>query len=88
MSIESLIEALGAPSPQTLDITVQGGGKAGIWHSGMGLAADTTNNRVFLVTGCVSSPPRKAFNLPLIVMHADLGRIKELLALLLVETHI
>ncbi|KUJ08258.1 uncharacterized protein LY89DRAFT_677138 [Mollisia scopiformis] len=38
-----------APSPQTLVITVQGGGKAGIWHSGMGLAGDS--NRVFFVTG-------------------------------------
>lgn len=27
------------------------GGKAGIWQSGMGIAADTDNNRVFFVTG-------------------------------------
>jgi hypothetical protein len=26
---------LGAPTPQELDITQQGGGKAGIWQSGM-----------------------------------------------------
>jgi iron transport multicopper oxidase len=43
------LTALGAPTPQSLDITVQGGGKAGIWQSGMGLASDS--NRVFLVTG-------------------------------------
>lgn len=24
-----------APQPQTLDITIQGGGKAGIWQGGM-----------------------------------------------------
>ena len=41
-----------APSPQGLDITVSGaGGKAGIWQSGMGLALDAPNNRVFFVTG-------------------------------------
>jgi hypothetical protein len=40
-----------APQPQTLDITVQGGGKAGIWQGGMGIAADTSANRVFFVTG-------------------------------------
>ena len=85
VSIESLIN-LGAPSPQTLDITIQGGGKAGIWHSGMGLAADTTKNRVFLVTGYVLPRPRKARHSQRTVMHADLGRTKELLALLLVET--
>jgi len=39
----------GAPSPQALDITVQGGGKAGIWQSGMGIATD--GNRVFFATG-------------------------------------
>lgn len=39
----------GAPSPQALDYTVQGGGKAGIWQSGMGLATD--GNRVFFATG-------------------------------------
>jgi hypothetical protein len=44
---------LGAPSPQALDITVQGGGKAGIWQSGMGIAAD--GNRVFFATGYVNS---------------------------------
>ncbi|KAH8750355.1 hypothetical protein F5882DRAFT_310292, partial [Hyaloscypha sp. PMI_1271] len=41
----------GAPQPQQLDYTKQGGGKAGIWQSGFGIAADTANNRVFFVTG-------------------------------------
>jgi iron transport multicopper oxidase len=41
----------GAPSPQALDYTVQGGGKAGIWQSGMGIAND--GGRVFFVTGYV-----------------------------------
>jgi iron transport multicopper oxidase len=45
----------GAPSPQALDITVEGGGKAGIWQSGMGIAAD--GNRIFFVTGCVRRAP-------------------------------
>jgi hypothetical protein len=43
----------GAPQPQQLDYTKQGGGKAGIWQSGFGIAADTANNRVFFVTGYV-----------------------------------
>jgi len=50
-NIQAMEASPGAPSPQTLDITIQGGGKAGIWQSGMGLAADTTANRVFFVTG-------------------------------------
>lgn len=43
----------GAPVPQPLDYTVQMGGKAGIWQSGFGIAADVANNRVFFVTGYV-----------------------------------
>ena len=39
----------GAPSPQALDITVQNGGKAGIWHAGMGIAVD--GNKFYVVTG-------------------------------------
>ncbi|KAJ9158479.1 WSC-domain-containing protein [Coniochaeta hoffmannii] len=39
----------GAPTPQPLDLTVQNGGKAGIWQSGMGLATD--GSRIFAVTG-------------------------------------
>lgn len=50
-SIQAMEANPGAPQPQTLDITVQGGGKAGIWQSGFGIAADTTNKRVFFVTG-------------------------------------
>ncbi|KAF8856129.1 hypothetical protein BDZ45DRAFT_727619 [Acephala macrosclerotiorum] len=48
-SIQAMEASPFAPSPQILDITIQSGGKAGIWHSGMGLAADV--KRVFLVTG-------------------------------------
>lgn len=50
-NIQAMEASPGAPQPQALDINVQGGGKAGIWHSGMGIAADTTKNRVFFVTG-------------------------------------
>jgi iron transport multicopper oxidase len=39
----------GAPTPQPLDITVQNGGKAGVWQGGMGLSVD--GNRLFLATG-------------------------------------
>ncbi len=49
-NIQAMEASPGAP-PQTLDVTNQGGGKAGIWQSGMGLVADTANNRVFFVTG-------------------------------------
>lgn len=55
-NIQATMASPGAPSPQTLDINVQGGGKAGIWQSGMGLAADTTANRVFFVTGNARGP--------------------------------
>jgi hypothetical protein len=43
------LSLLGAPSPQALDITVQGGGKAGIWQSGMGITMD--GSRIFFATG-------------------------------------
>jgi hypothetical protein len=49
----AMMASPGAPSPQPLNIMSQTGGKAGIWQSGTGLAADTTNNRVFFVTGYV-----------------------------------
>lgn len=48
-NIQGMTVSPGAPSPQTLDITQQGGGKAGIWMGGFGLASDA--NRVFFVTG-------------------------------------
>lgn len=41
----------GAP-PVVSDITVQQGGKAGIWQGGMGLATD--NGRLFCATGYVT----------------------------------
>jgi hypothetical protein len=47
--VQAMIASPGAPSPQALDIMNQNGGKAGIWQSGMGIAADL--NRVFFVTG-------------------------------------
>jgi len=50
-NIQATQASPGAPQPQQLDVTQQGGGKAGIWQSGMGLVADTANNRVFFVTG-------------------------------------
>lgn len=50
-NIQAMEASPGAPTPQELDIMQQGGGKAGIWQSGMGIAADTTKNRVFFVTG-------------------------------------
>jgi hypothetical protein len=50
-NIQAMEASPGAPTPQALNYIVQGGGKAGIWQSGMGLAADTTANRVFFVTG-------------------------------------
>ncbi|KAH8763860.1 hypothetical protein BGZ57DRAFT_991050, partial [Hyaloscypha finlandica] len=45
------IQAMQASPGQAidLDVTTEFGGKAGIWQSGMGIAADT--NRVFFVTG-------------------------------------
>jgi hypothetical protein len=50
-NIQAMEASPGAPTPQQLDITQQGGGKAGIWQSGMGLALDAPHNRVFFVTG-------------------------------------
>jgi hypothetical protein len=52
-SIQAMEANPGAPQPQQLDYTQSGGGKAGIWQSGFGIAADTTNNRVFFVTGYI-----------------------------------
>lgn len=49
-SIYAMEASPGAP-PVVTDITVQQGGKAGIWQSGMGLAAD--GSRLFLATGYV-----------------------------------
>jgi iron transport multicopper oxidase len=46
----------GAPTPQPLSLTVQNGGKAGIWQSGMGIATD--GSRIFVVTGYVHSDQR------------------------------
>ncbi|TVY75584.1 WSC domain-containing protein [Lachnellula suecica] len=43
------MEAAPGASPAVTDITVQKGGKAGIWQSGMGFATD--GNRFFAVTG-------------------------------------
>ncbi|KUJ06410.1 uncharacterized protein LY89DRAFT_412163 [Mollisia scopiformis] len=47
----AMMASPGAPSPQPLNILTQNGGKAGIWQSGTGLAVDSTNSRVFFVTG-------------------------------------
>lgn len=48
VSVFSMEASPGAPSVVT-DITVQEGGKAGIWQGGMGLATD--GNRFYLATG-------------------------------------
>lgn len=47
-SLYAMEASPGAPAVVT-DITVQQGGKAGIWQGGMGLASD--GSRVFLATG-------------------------------------
>ncbi|KAK3335420.1 WSC domain-containing protein [Cercophora scortea] len=49
LSLFAMESSPGAPSPQPLDLTVEKGGKAGIWQSGMGLAVD--GSRLFAVTG-------------------------------------
>jgi hypothetical protein len=38
-------------SPEAPDLLAGKGGKAGIWQSGMAIAADVPNNRVFFATG-------------------------------------
>jgi hypothetical protein len=48
-NIIAMVAQPGAPSPQALDINMEGGGKAGIWQGGMGIATD--GNRVFFATG-------------------------------------
>ncbi|EPE25666.1 hypothetical protein GLAREA_01578 [Glarea lozoyensis ATCC 20868] len=48
VSLYAMEATPGAPA-QTLDIMNQQGGKAGIWHAGMGLAVD--GNKFFVVTG-------------------------------------
>jgi hypothetical protein len=46
---------VGAPQPQELNYTVAGGGKAGIWESGMGFAVD--DDRIYFATGYVQPSP-------------------------------
>lgn len=55
-NMQAMQAAPGAPSPQSLDITVEGGGKAGIWMSGQPPAVDEATNRVFVVTGYAQGP--------------------------------
>jgi iron transport multicopper oxidase len=50
-SLYAMEASPGAPAVVS-DITVQAGGKAGIWQGGMGLATD--GSRLFLATGYVS----------------------------------
>lgn len=48
-NIQAMVAAPGAPSPQPTNYQQQTGGKAGIWHSGMGLAVN--GNNVLFATG-------------------------------------
>ncbi|KAF8848127.1 hypothetical protein BDZ45DRAFT_754182 [Acephala macrosclerotiorum] len=48
-NIQAMVAAPGAPSPQPTNYQQQTGGKAGIWHGGMGLAVN--GNNVFFATG-------------------------------------
>lgn len=48
-NIQAMVAAPGAPSPQPTSYLQQTGGKAGIWHAGMGLAV--MGNNVFFATG-------------------------------------
>lgn len=52
VSLYAMESSPGAPTT-SLELTVEKGGKAGIWQSGMGLATD--GSRIFLATGYVSS---------------------------------
>jgi hypothetical protein len=52
-NMQAMAAAPGAPSPQSLNIYDQTGGKAGIWMSGMAPAVDEATNRVWFVTGYV-----------------------------------
>jgi iron transport multicopper oxidase len=51
VGVTSIYAMEGGPAamPEVSDITVQQGGKAGIWQGGMGLATD--NSRIFFATG-------------------------------------
>lgn len=52
-SIFAMESSPGAPPIQT-DFTVQNGGKAGIWQSGMAISVDSPTSRIFVATGSVS----------------------------------
>jgi iron transport multicopper oxidase len=51
----AILTMTGAPQPQELNYTIAGGGKVGIWESGMGFAVD--GNRIFFTTGYLLCPP-------------------------------
>lgn len=53
--MQAMIAAPDAP-PQALDIHDQSSGMSGIWQSGMALAVDEANNRVFFATGNTHGP--------------------------------
>ncbi len=55
-NMQAMQAAPAAPSPQSNDITIQDGGKSGIWMSGMAPAVDEATNRVFVVTGYATLP--------------------------------
>ncbi|OBT70822.1 hypothetical protein VF21_10119 [Pseudogymnoascus sp. 05NY08] len=75
VSIYAMEAAPGAPTPQPLDYTVQQGGKAGIWQSGMGLATDVS--RIFIVTGNGEGHANGAFPAS---GHAPLSTLDEVVA--------
>ncbi|KAK3385615.1 Cupredoxin [Podospora didyma] len=50
-AMRAMMAAPGAPSPQALNIQDQGGGKAGIWQSGMAISFDSFTSRLYLATG-------------------------------------
>jgi hypothetical protein len=50
-NIQAMDASLGTPSPQAPNYLTQGGGKAGIWIGGMGVATDVNAGRDYFVTG-------------------------------------
>ncbi|KAK3325088.1 Cupredoxin [Apodospora peruviana] len=60
--IQAMVASPGAPTPQELNYRTEGGGKAGIWQSGGGLAVD--GNRVYFCTGNGRGPGENRGTVP------------------------